>query len=235
MSYLKYFNVVEELIREIKNTQEENILKAASIIAETIIKGGIVHSFGSGHSYAAAIEVAGRAGGLICAKAIEEPSRGMYEMIEGVGTRLMENFDLRENDCAILISNSGRNPLGIEIASHIKKHGNKIIAVTSLEASKNLKSRHSSGKNLYEFADVILDNRVMEGDSSVEIEGMPAKIGPTSSIAAALLLNSTIIEAVEIMISRGYTPPVYLSANIDGGPEHNKKLVGKYAERLFRK
>lgn len=235
MSYLKYFNVVEELISEIKNTQGDNILKAASIIAETIINGGIVHSFGSGHSYAAAIEVAGRAGGLICAKAIEEPSRGMYEIVEGVGTKLMENFDLRENDCAILISNSGRNPLGIEIADHIKKHGNKIIVVTSLEASKKLKSRHSSGKNLYEFADVILDNRVMEGDSSVEIDGMPAKIGPTSSIAAALLLNSTIIEAVEIMVSRGYTPPVYLSANIDGGPEHNKKLLKKYADRLFRK
>jgi uncharacterized phosphosugar-binding protein len=235
MSYLKYFEVVEELINEIKDSQSENILKAASIIAEAIMNGGIVHSFGSGHSYAAAIEVAGRAGGLICTKAIEEPSRGIYEMVEGVGARLMETFDLRENDCAVLISNSGRNPLGIEIADHIKKHGNKIIVVTSLEASKNLKSRHSSGKNLYEFADVILDNRVMEGDSSVEIEGMSSKIGPTSSIAAALLLNSTIIEAVEIMISKGYTPPVYLSANIDGGPEHNKKLVEKYAERLYRK
>lgn len=235
MSYLKYFDVVEELMNDLKISQRENIQKAAIIIAEAIMKGGIVHSFGSGHSYAAAIEVAGRAGGLICAKAIEEPSRGIYEMVEGVGARLMETFDLRENDCAILISNSGRNPLGIEIANHIKNHGNKIIVVTSLEASKNLKSRHSLGKNLYEFADVILDNRVMEGDSSVEIEGMPSKIGPTSSIAAALLLNSTIIEAVEIMVSKGYTPPVYLSANIDGGPEHNKKLVAKYAERLYRK
>lgn len=235
MSYLKYFEVIEELMLEIINTQSENIHRAANIIAEAIMNGGIVHSFGSGHSYAAAIEVAGRAGGLICSKAIEEPSRGMYEMIEGVGTRLMETFDLRENDCAIIISNSGRNPLGIEIANHIRNHGNKIIVVTSLDASKKLKSRHSTLKNLYEFADVILDNRVMEGDSSIEIEGLPSKIGPTSSIAAALLLNSTIIEAVEIMISNGYTPPVYLSANIDGGPEHNKKLVAKYAERLYRK
>ncbi|HHW02137.1 MAG TPA: SIS domain-containing protein [Thermoanaerobacterales bacterium] len=235
MSFLKYFDVIEKLIKELKETQQDNIKKAGHIIAESIINGGILHAFGSGHSYAAAIEVAGRAGGLIPAKAVEEPSRGLYETVEGVGAKLMENYDLRPNDCFIIISNSGRNPLVIEVADFVKKNGNKLIAVTSLDVSRKLKSRHSSGKNLYQFADVILDNRGVEGDSAIQLEGMPVKIGPTSSVAAAVLLQATIVEAVEIMLAKGYTPPVYMSANVDGGPEFNQKLVEKYADRLFRK
>lgn len=235
MGYEKYFKVVEDLIQDLKSSQVQNIKMAANIIADSIMNGGIIHTFGSGHSYAASIEVAGRAGGLIPAKAIEDPSRGMFETVEGVGTKFMENFDLRDKDSVIIISNSGRNPVCVEIADFVKKYDNKLIAVTSLEASKNLKSRHSSGKNLYQFADVVLDNRVMEGDSSVEIEGMPVKVGPTSSVAAAVLLNSAVVEAIEIMLSKGYTPPVYMSANIDGGPEFNKKLTDMYADRLYRK
>jgi len=75
----------------------------------------------------------------------------------------MEHYDLRPNDCFIIISNSGRNPLVVELADIVKKRGVKLIAVTSLDVSKKLTSRHSSGKNLYEFADVILDNRGVEG------------------------------------------------------------------------
>jgi len=67
------------------------------------------------------------------------------------------------------------------------------------------------------------------------VEGLPVKIGPTSSVAAAVLLQATIVEAVEIMISKGYTPPVYMSANIDGGPEFNRQLIERYADRIFRK
>jgi len=232
---LRYFDLIEDLIQELKNTQQGNVKKAAEIIAESIMSGGILHAFGSGHSYAAALEVAGRAGGLIPAKTVEEPSRGLYETIEGVGTKIMEHYDMRPNDCFIIISNSGRNPLVIEIADIVKKHGIKLIAVTSLEVSKKLNSRHSLGKNLYQFADVVLDNRGVEGDCAIEVEGLPVKIGPTSSVAAAVLLQETIVEAVEIMISKGYTPPVYMSANIDGGPEFNRKLVEKYADRIFRK
>lgn len=235
MSCEKYFDIIESMIKDLKETQRENIAKAAEIVADSVMKGGIVQTFGSGHSYAAAIEVAGRAGGLIPAKAIQEPSRGMYEVIEGVGSKLMEESDVRENDCFIIISNSGRNPMGIEIADYAKKKGCKIIVVTSLDVSKKLTSRHSSGKKLYDFADAVLDNRGVEGDAAVEVKGLPVKVGGTSSVTAAVLLNCAMLEAIELMQSKGYTPPVYMSANVDGGPEFNKKLTDKYADRLYRK
>ena len=111
---------------------------------------------------------------------------------------------------------------------------NKIIVVTSLDISKTMTSRHSSGKKLYEFADVVLDNRGVEGDAIIELEGLDTKVCGTSSITAAMLLNATILEAIQIMLDKGYVPPVYMSANVDGGPEFNKKLVDEYAYRLRR-
>lgn len=234
MSYERFFNIIEDLMKEIRETQDSNIKKAGEIIVDSVMKGGIVQSFGSGHSFAGAIEIAHRAGGLIPTKAIKEPSQGKYETIEGAGTRFIKEVDIRENDCFVFISNSGRNPMPIEMAQYIKEKGNRIIVVTSLDVSKSMTSRHSSGKMLYEFADVILDNRGIEGDAAVEVEGMETKVCGTSSITAALLLQAAVLHSIEIMIEKGYVPPVYMSQNIDGGPEFNERLQAKYADRLFR-
>lgn len=234
MTYELFFDEIEKMIQELKDTQSENIMKAAEIIADSIMAGGILQAFGSGHSYAGAIEIAGRAGGLIPAKVIKEPSAGKYERIEGVGSHFIEEVDIREHDCFVLISNSGRNPLIIEMADWIKKQGNKIIAVTSLEISKTMSSRHSSGKKLYDFADVVLDNRGVFGDAVIQLEGMESKVCGTSSITGAMLLNATVLQSIKTMLDRDFVPPVYLSANIDGGPEHNAKLTAKYADRLLR-
>lgn len=231
----KYFDIISDIMNSVKYTQRDNIMSAAKIVADSIINGGILQSFGSGHSYSGAIEVAGRAGTLIPAKVIEDPAGGRYEIVEGVGTELMKSIYTEEHDCFILISNSGRNPLQIEMAQEIKNRGNKLIVVTCLESSKKLVSKHSSGKNLYEFADVILDNNGVDGDTAIEIENVPTKVGPTSTITTSLLLNCVMIEAVNMMKDRGYIPPIYLSANIDGGREHNQELIKKYAHRVHRK
>lgn len=234
MGYKAFFDEIEKMIEDVRKTQDKNIKAAGQIIAESIMSGGIIQTFGSGHSYAGAIEIAGRAGGLIPSKALQEPSKGEYEIIEGAGTKFMEKVDVEENDCFVIISNSGRNPMVIEIAEWAGERGNKVIAVTSLDVSKTMTSRHSSGKMLYELADVVLDNRGVEGDAIIELDGMETKVGGTSSILAALLLNAAVIRSIEIMLSKGYVPPVYMSQNVDGGPEFNKKLVEQYAHRLYR-
>jgi len=226
---MKYFDVIKNLI-PILEEEEDNIRKASHIISESIMKGGIVQTFGSGHSYAASIEIAGRAGGLLPVKAVYEETFGRYERIEGVGTEFAQYWDLRENDCVIIISNSGRNPFIVELALYVKSKNVPLIAVTALEVSKKTSSRHSSGKRLFELADVVLDNHSIEGDAAVEIEGLQTKVGGTSSIAADLLLNQTVVFAIEEMLSNGFTPPVLMSDNIDGGPEFNQKLKEKYKE-----
>lgn len=226
---MKYFDIINNLIPTLEK-EEEHMKRAGNLIAESIINGGIIQTFGSGHSYAAAIEIAGRAGGLLPAKVVYEETFGRYEKIEGVGTEFLRYWDLRDNDCVIIISNSGRNPFIIELAMYVKSRNIPLIAVTALDVSKHTTSRHSSGKRLFELADVVLDNYSNVGDAAVEIEGLKTKVGGTSSVAADLLLNQTLIFAIEEMISRKFTPPVLMSANIDGGPEFNEKLMEKFKE-----
>ena len=230
---LEFFDKAKEVMEKLENTQAENIHAAALLISESIQKGGILQAFGSGHSYAGAIEVCGRAGGLIPSKVIRDRAEGMYESVEGVAPFLMRCVDIQPNDIFILISNSGRNPMTIEMAEHIKKKGNKLIVVTALEVSSSSTSRHSSGKLLYEFADVVLDNQSTFGDTSLDIEGLDSKVCGTSSFSTCLLLQQTIYEAVKDMTEKGYEAPVYKSANIDGGREFNNVLEQKYADRIW--
>lgn len=235
MSYQRFMNTLDKIVREIMDTQEENIKKAAELVSESIMSGGILQAFGSGHSHGAAMEICGRAGGLIPAKTMEEPAHGDYETIEGVGKKYMEKSDVRAGDIVVIISNSGRNPLPIEIAQFVQEKGAKVIVVTSLAVSKELTSRHSSGKMLYEFADVVLDNCGVYGDAAVQLEGMPVKICGTSSITSSIILDCIMCEAVEQMVAKGYQPPVYTSLNVDGGVEANRNFVEQYAQRIYHK
>lgn len=230
---LEFFDKAREVMGKLEETQAENIHAAALLISESIQKGGILQAFGSGHSYAGAIEVCGRAGGLIPSKVIRDKAEGMYESVEGVAPFLMRCVDIQPNDIFILISNSGRNPMTIEMADHIKKKGNKLIVVTALEVSSSSASRHSSGKLLYEFADVVLDNQSAFGDASLDIEGLDSRVCGTSSFSTCLLLQQAIYEAVKDMTEKGYEAPVYKSANIDGGREFNNVLEQKYADRIW--
>ncbi|TFG83908.1 MAG: sugar isomerase domain-containing protein [Erysipelotrichales bacterium] len=230
----EYFRVIEELLHEVETTQSENIRKAGELIAASIMNGGILQAFGSGHSFAAALEITHRAGGLIPSKSIKEPAGGMYETIEGVGTLFLKRCDIRKEDVVVLISNSGRNPLPIEIALKCREIGTKVIVVTALESSKELSSKHSSGLNLWQLGDVILDNRVMKGDATVEVPGLPVRVCGTSSVSAAVMLNAAVLEAITIMVAQGYVPPVYMSQNVDGGAEFNERLYARYADRLNR-
>lgn len=230
----KVFNVVRELVDEIERTEMDAIEQAAQLFADAVMKGGIIQAFGSGHSNAGALEITHRAGGLIPTKNIKEPADGAYESVEGVGSIFVKKVDIREEDVVVIISNSGRNPLPIELALGAKEKGAKIIAVTSVEASKRLVSRHSSGKNLYQVADVVLDNKIIEGDSTIKVEGLDTRVCGMSTITTATLLQAVTLRAVEIMLESGYNPPIYKSQNIDGGREYNESLEEKYLHRLHR-
>jgi len=235
MGYEKFMQVLDGMVGEIISTQGDNIRAAANLVCQSIMKGGILQAFGSGHSYATALEICGRAGALIPAKAMEEPAHGDYETIEGVGREYIKKSDIRPDDIVVIISNSGRNPLPIEVAAYTREKGAKIIVVTSLNVSKSLTSRHSSGKLLYEYADVVLDNRGVYGDAAVQLEGLPQKICATSSITGSILVDCMMCEAIEKMVSDGYLPPIYTSLNVDGGSDANQYHIEQYAQRIYHK
>lgn len=227
------FNKATELIEKLRITQEENILAAAKCIADTMEAGGILQAFGSGHSQAGAMELCGRAGGFVPTKNIKEPAQGKYESVPGVAEIFLREVEILKEDTVFIISNSGRNPLPLEIATQAKERGAKVVALTSVSASSKLSSFHKSGKRLFEIADVVIDNQVPDGDASLTLEGLDTAICGMSSITTAVALQATVYEAAKMLLERGITPPFYKSANIDGGKEYNYKLVDKYFNRMF--
>jgi len=234
MSYERYFDHISMLMQEIKEKDSGQIHAAAELVAETIMNGAIVQAFGSGHSRAAAMEISQRAGGLVPVKLMDEPSQGRYEKVPGIGKTYMAECDVRPGDLIIIISNSGVNPMPLEIAACAKKAGCKVLALTSVETSSKAAAKTPDGKRLFELADVTLDLHSCYGDAAMEVPGVPTKVCGTSSIVADLLLNGVMLEAIELMVEKGYEPPVLLSGNIEGGEEYGRKMIMRYFDRLLR-
>ena len=228
-----YLEKIKNIMADIESDYDKSINDAANIIADSIEAGGIIQAYGGGHSYGSALEIVERAGGLIPSKMIKDPSMGLYEKVEGAAYYLTRRLRIEPNDCVVIISNSGRNPFQIDLAIFAKKSGVKLIVVGSREASKNLTSRHSSGKLLIDYADVFIDNHVGLGDASIKLDGLETKIAPTSSIAVATALNLLMINTVQKLITRGVTPPISISGNLDNSEEHNLELGNRYRNRIF--
>lgn len=237
----RYYGVVMRLLGQIQRAQHGAIEQAARVVFECLVREGVLHVFGSGHSHAVAEEAFHRAGGLVPVNLVQEsfltpqtpPSRsGQLERVSGIARVLVEAFDLRAGEALIVISNSGINAVPVEMALEAKERGLQVVAITSLEHSRRATSRHGSGKRLFEVADVAVDNGAPPGDAAVAYEGLKTPVAAVSLITGAYIMNSIVCRVVEHYLERNLAPPVYLSANVPGGDEHNRALEAKYRGRL---
>lgn len=239
----KYFDTVERVLKEIRNTQMESIHKAAEMIVDSILNGGVLYVFGASHTSILAQELVYRAGGLMLVNPIFAPGMSLdvrpapmtseIERLPGYGTLIVRNSKISDKDVVIVASVSGRNSVPIEVALESKKRGAKVIGLTSLAYSRSVSSRHPSGKRLFELdLDLVIDNCGVPGDAAMEVEGLPVKIGPTSTIAGCAIVNAIVVEVVEGLVKSGMEVPVFLSGNLDGGDEHNRRFLEKYKDRL---
>lgn len=232
-SMLAYFDKIRDLLDTIQEEEQVNIQQAADWMAVSILEEGVPHVFGSGHSAIPAKEVFIRAGTLSCIRAIgQEDILCDLERVEGVGKTLMESYPMYSDEVLIVISNSGINPLPIEVAQAGNQMGAKTVAITSLKHSRATNSRHSSGKRLFEVTDLVIDTHVPAGDASLEIPGLPQKTGPLSTIAGVAIMNSIVVETIMNIVERGETPPVRISRNLPGGDEHNQKFKEIFGDRI---
>ncbi len=232
-----YLTHVKGILEKTILTQEEHLAKAAGLVADSCINGGRFYVFGSGHSHMVAEEIYIRAGGLAYVKAILPPELMLHEMpnkstylerLEGYADAMLNLYKVDEKDTIMIISNSGRNAVPVEMALGAKARGCGVIAMTSLEHSRNTDSRHKSGKKLYEIADVVLDNGACKGDAGFYIEGFDVPTGPTSDSIGTALAQALIAQTIHNLVQKGVTPPVFKSSNIDGADEYNDALFDKY-------
>lgn len=240
---LEYFEKVTALLREVEAAEEENVRAVARLLCNATLQKKAIYIFGAGHASLLTMEMFYRAGGLMTvnpiygaetlldASPITHTSR--MERLNGYGTLLAQKVKLAPGDVLLVHSVSGRNPAGIEVALAGKEAGATCVAITSLAYSKSVTSRHQSGKCLFEVCDVVLDNHGVPGDGFCQIEGMQQKVGPSSTVVGAALVNAAVVEAVRLMKEEGVeNPPIFYSANLDGGDELNQKLVREYADAI---
>jgi uncharacterized phosphosugar-binding protein len=240
-----YLAVVTETIARVAGRQQDEVRQAADLIAAALRAQGVIHAFGTGHSEALAMEIAGRAGGLVPTNRIAlrdvvlyggEPASVLGPTLErdpAVAHRLYDLVPVQQQDVFVVASNSGVNGAIVEFALLVKKRGHDLIAITSREHSARVDSRHPSGRKLADLADVVLDNGAPYGDATLPLPGGGA-VGAVSSITAALLAQQVVVEVVRRLVEAGETPPVYLSANIPAGDVHNTALEERYAGRIRR-
>ena len=238
-----YITIAGDCIRQAWDTQRETISLAAQWIAETIEHKNNVFVFGCSHAGIIAEEVFYRTGGLAVINPIFFPGfmlntrpitmTSRLEQLDGLGKILVKENRLKAGDVLIIHSVSGRNNVPVEMAMEAGKLGVTTIAITNLAYSSSVTSRHPSGKRLFEVCDMVIDNKGIPGDAAVNLEGLPEKIGPTSTAVGTALINAIVIETVGQMLESGKIPPVFLSANLDGGKEHNERIFEEYADQIF--
>lgn len=239
----EYLHTVSALLQRVMDEQLPTLDAAAARIADCIVGGGLWHVFGSGHSQLLAAELFYRAGGLVPVNAILDlPLSVMLsarrstwlERVPGYAEQLLQDEPLHPGDVMLVISNSGRNPVPIEVALTAKARGATVLALTSVGFSRRVGSRHDSGQKLLDCADLVFDNYGSDGDATVHIPGCPTAVAATSTAVGSALLQALVAATVAELQRRGHQAPVWQSANSDLGAISNAEYVAQYQGRLKR-
>jgi len=237
----EYARRVRHMLEQVVDNERPAIEQAGQLLANTLGLGGLIHTFGTGHSHLLAEEIYSRAGGLLPINVIESAplmlhedavASGDWERQSGLAAILLEHAAVDpRRDALIIISNSGRNAVPVEAAEWARSHKVPLIALTSIAHSQSQPSLAASGKRLFELADVVLDNFGQPGDAAVEIQA-DLWAGATSTVVGAFVLQCVVLSCVEECLKRGVQAFLLRSGNIAGAHAANARLVAAYPGRL---
>jgi uncharacterized phosphosugar-binding protein len=235
-----YAAILQEALAAAARDEADAILRAAELVADTVAADGVVHLFGSGHSALVAAECVGRSGALVPLNQVLDRTEDLAERLPGYGRVLAEHYHqqygLRPGETLVAVSNSGINPLGVDLALDARARGLQVIAITNLRQSRELTSRHGSGQRLFEVADVVLDNHAPFGEAVLELPGVAQRVASVGTITGSFLINAVMASAVQALAARGVEPPILVSENagLVDADERNAALRRRWHGRLRR-
>src|ERR1700752_3351776 len=198
--------------------QQDSIETAANWFTQSILAGRVVHVFGSGHSRIMVEEMWPRYGSFAGFNPIVELSltyhnnvvgangqrQAMFlENVPGLAERILRNFDLSEQDCALIISSSGTNIMPVEMAELFHQKKIKVVALITKLHSEKSTSKRKDGKKLSDFSDIILDTGAPVGDSMIYIDGLETPVSPGSSVGGIIIVNSIKAEVARLLTEAG--------------------------------
>lgn len=244
-TYLKH---CENLITAVSQ-QESQIRQVADWFTQTILAGRMVHVFASGHSRIMVEEMWPRYGSFPGFNPIVELSltfhnlvvgangqrQAMFlENVSGLSERILRNFDLSDQDAALVISSSGCNVSQIEMAELLGKTGMKVVAIVSRAHSDASSSNDPRGKKLTDFADLVLDTGAPLGDAMVNINGLETPVAPGSTIGGCLLINCIKAEVAQRLTQAGQPPKVLTASALIGKERATALFEAAYDEHAHR-
>ncbi|MFJ3712146.1 SIS domain-containing protein [Streptomyces sp. NPDC090053] len=240
----EFFDAAIGLLRQVRDEESENVAAAGAAIADTVEAGGRLFAFGAGHSSLAAQDVVYRAGGLALMNILAVPGTlgvdvmpatlgSALERVGGLAGAVLDSGPAQSGDVLVIISLSGRNTLPVEMATHARALGMKVIGVTSVAYAKETTSLHSSGTFLKDHCDIVLDSRIAVGDAELTAEGVEAPFAPASTVVTSALMQAMMASAAGELARRGIEPPLLRSGNVDGGHEWNRRVMTEYGDRIF--
>jgi uncharacterized phosphosugar-binding protein len=242
----QYHAAIGAMFQKIVDTQREPIARAARRCADAITEDQYIYVIGTGgHSYIACEELFWRAGGLVPIYPILDPglslSHGAWrsnliERTPGYVVPILKYHGVGKGDVLIVANAYGINAATVDAAMEAKRLGATVIGVTSTEFATRVPpdhpARHPSRQNLHEIADIFLNTWMPYGDAVVEVPGCSQRVAPSSSLGTAFILNCLVATTVEELVRRGIAPPVWMSANLPGGDEANRKHMETHLRRV---
>ena len=237
---LRFKDEISVLLDHLYESQKDNLEAVAQAMKECIEAGGVVHVFGSGHSVGLGIDIKNRTGALVPIHIMEMSDfvtkggvpvdefmdkKNIFERKPGVANKLYDLYDIRPQDIFFVISNSGINGIVIDIADLAKRNGHKVVIITSMKHTLAEEPRHPSGKKLYEFGDIVIDNCGPHGDALIETDGV-AKVCSVSSICNNCIAQALAARTVELLKEDGFELPI-----LTGDKKHDEELIKKYEGR----
>lgn len=244
----QYLEKTRQLL-EVIGSQQEAIMKAATWFSDTILAGRMVHVFGSGHSRIMVEEMWPRYGSFPGFNPIVELSltfhnlvvgangqrQAMFlENVSGLAPRILRNYQLSDQDCALIISSGGSNLVPVEMAECFQRAGVKVVALVTLQHAQEGRSRREDGKKLMDFADLVLDTGAPVGDAMIEIDGLDTPVAPGSTVGGAVIVNSIKAEVAQLLTNAGRPPKVLTAANRVGVERATELFEAAYDEHAHR-
>lgn len=225
-------------LTRIVDKNEAVMERIASRLVKDVTAGKSLLVFGSGHSSIFPFELYHRAGGASFVIPLVAdyllPSAGppvvrILERTPGSANMLLDRVQPKKGEMLWLASQSGINGASVDLALYAKKQGLFIVAFTSLVHSEAVKSRHPSGKRLFEVCDEVVDLGGHVGDAGIEV-APGVRAGPLSTLGCVLLGHSIVVSATA-RLERAKKSCVYTSVNTPEGEKRNAEIEKQAAKR----
>lgn len=246
MSSERYFSRINGIVKQIEQTQQPAIQKAAAAMAESIRSDGLVYLFGSGHSVIPVLDIFPRYGSFVGFCPIYDPRLMWFNVVgpggarellwlereEGYAKNVLASYALEPRDSIVVFSHGGLNAAPVEVALEAKGRGLTVVTVSSHQNYRQAAATHSSGKKLSDVADVAIDNCVPPEDALVDIEGIKERFAAGSTIAAVTIAMALVAEVGSLLVKSGHKPSTFVSPNVGLEPGHNQRVFVEFARRV---